>query len=113
MGISIKEVNAVNVIQMTDELGFSELENVSQVISKVAEAPKSTVIDMTGLVFLSSLVIRDIVELWKKLKFAKRSMVIVGMSSTILEIFKTTGLNSVLDIRDINVDQAVEKLNVQ
>jgi anti-anti-sigma factor len=111
MPIEVKELNGVYVVEMTGELGFSELEKVSQGLTNIHENPKNTVLDMNGLVFLSSLVIRDIVELWKKLKATQNTLIIVGMTNTIYEIFKTTGLTSVLDIQDIGVDEAVENLS--
>jgi anti-anti-sigma factor len=111
MSIKLKEVTGTYVLEMNEELGFSELDKVAEEISKVKNEPKITVIDMSGLVFLSSLVIRDIVELWKKLKLAKFNTVIIGMNPTINEIFKTTGLTSVLTIMEGSVEEAIDKVN--
>ncbi|MBN1113833.1 MAG: STAS domain-containing protein [Oligoflexia bacterium] len=110
MPINVNEKAGVYVIDMEGELGFSELEKVSRALAGIHKAPKNSVLNMEKLVFLSSLVIRDIVELWKKLKASGNPLLIIGMNQTIFEIFKTTGLTSVLDIEDVDLEQAIERV---
>lgn len=112
MTVSLDKFDKLNIVKLSGELGYPELCSVSNVFVNIAGSKTNIIIiDMHGLNFISSVIIREIVRAWQKLNNQGTKVLFIGLNKDIFEIFKLTGLTSLFNIEDITLEEAQQRLS--
>lgn len=111
MTVSLEKGDKLNIVKLSGELGYPELVSVSNVFVNVTSVKTNIIVDMHGLNFISSVIIREIVRAWQKLNNQGVKVMFIGLNKDISEIFKLTGLTSLFNIEDITLDEAKQRFS--
>jgi anti-anti-sigma factor len=97
---SVKKQNAVlvEISGRMDALAAPDFETACA--SWIEKGEKQFVVDMTGLDYISSMGIRSMLSLAKKLQNSGGRLALCGLSGAVHEVFKIAGLLTVLTVVD-------------
>lgn len=100
-------VASFTAVRIADQASVAQIEKEFQAVTVQAASARKLLIDFSSVDFISSMMIGLIVRLHSRCKREGISLKFCGVSSTILEAFKVTGLRKVLEIYPDEV-QALE-----
>ncbi|MDR2495043.1 MAG: STAS domain-containing protein [Spirochaetaceae bacterium] len=85
-------------ITVKGKLSAGNADEMQKAVEAAIAESNNIVIDLKDLVFIASAGLRVLVLAQKKLKAAQGKLAIRNVKSEIFEVFKITGLHSILDI---------------
>lgn len=98
MEISTSEVGGETVMTLVGCLDTASTPKFAEAIAK-ADASRTLVVDMTGLEFIASSALRQLVAAKKRQTAGQADIVLTGMNEVVRDVFDVTGLDEVFTIR--------------
>ncbi|WP_242641446.1 MULTISPECIES: STAS domain-containing protein [Candidatus Ichthyocystis] len=93
--------DGVYVIHLADRLDGASASDFERVVTLVSEGQHTKVVlDMSGLVYISSAGLRVVLLLGKKVRSMKGVLVLSSLSSMVREIFDVSGFLSLFPVAD-------------
>lgn len=87
------------VLTVSGCLDTAATKDFSAAVEDAASKAKALTFDFTGLEFIASAALRELVSVYKRIKPAGGSIVITGMNEVVRDVFDMTGLDAVFTIR--------------
>lgn len=110
MEMTKTEVNGVPVIALKGRLDMAGAQAIDLKFMAQTSAQKiSTVVDLSGLTFLSSVGIRVFMQNAKALSLAGKKLLLAGAGGEVAEVLRISGVGEAIGCYD-SVDQAVAAL---
>jgi anti-sigma B factor antagonist len=100
MGIIIKSVKGVTVMELAGSLDGKTAPEVQKQVLSGAEGQNRVILDMTAVSFVSSAGLRILLLLYRQLKAKGGKIALVGTSEEIKDVMSNTGLINFFLIAD-------------
>jgi anti-sigma B factor antagonist len=91
-------VASFNAVKIVDQVSIEQIEKEFQAVTVQAASARKLLVDFSPVEFISSMMIGLIVRLHSRCKREGIRLKLCGVSASILEAFKVTGLRKVLEI---------------
>jgi anti-sigma B factor antagonist len=94
MEIRVLERNGMKIAELVGEIDGKTASAVLEALSPLVSAGNSTIVDMSGVGYMSSAGLRMLLTLYRQAAASKGRLVLVGLSEDIQETMDATGFLS-------------------
>jgi anti-sigma B factor antagonist len=107
VGIEIKE--KFSLIHVDGDISESEMEKIDDAIDVLMKKGyRHVVLDLTGVSYMNANGVGTLVNHWNHIRFKRGDLRIVGLSSRLMHLFRTMGVDKMFDIYQ-DIHEMMEK----
>lgn len=102
----IKKAGDVTILKMLcEEITLDDNERLKEIFeATVKEGAKKIILDLSGLKFISSIVLASLVFIKHKIRDVGGSLRIIGLSGRVKDVFDMTDLHKIFDIYETETE---------
>ena len=107
----IKVESSICIMKIGCEISYANMKDIKEKIeSNIKEEYKGYILNLEGCTYINSSAFEYLVELYKRLKSAKKRLIICSMVPDVYELFNITRLYKIIDICK-NEKEAITEMN--
>ncbi|MBP3806486.1 MAG: AMP-binding protein [Oribacterium sp.] len=112
MDITTRYDSGTIYLYITGKLSSTTVGDLSQVIDRIPKDTEKVVLDFSKVSYISSFGLREILRLKKHMKDGS-DLTIAGCNEDVLEIFRQTGFDSMVNLAEGSLEESPETLSVK